>query len=111
MEIIFIIGAFALICCAVAMFYYINFVKNYCNNENEDYYEEPCFIKTKDDLLNIDQISSISKFYSVQENTYIILICMNNHQVTKLKYEKASDAEDIFEQLSNILNVFSIDDK
>lgn len=111
MEIIFIVGAFALICCAVAMFYYISFVKNYCNNENENYYEEPCFIKIKNELLNIDQISSISQYYSAQENTHIIFIYMNNNQVKKLKYEKFFDAENVFDQLSNVLNTFSIDDQ
>lgn len=107
MKIIFIIGVFALICCATAMFYYINFIKNYCNKDD---YEEPCFIKIKNELLNIDQISSISQYYSAQENTHIIFIYMNNNQVKKLKYEKFFDAEDVFTQLSNVLNTFSIDD-
>lgn len=77
--ILFAFFVIAIFSCAIAMFKYIKFTKDYYNNlkDNDGLYD---FITIKDNIINVDHIINIKRVQSIKDENYKIFIELDDNK-------------------------------
>lgn len=103
---LFVIAVFA---CAIAMFSYLKFTKDYYNAP-EDKIGLYDFIHIKDNIINIDHIINIKRVQSIRDKNYKIIIELDDNKEPIIFDFDDDDIEcnNVFEQIHEKLDSANI---
>ena len=111
-EIILFICLMLFLICVIVLtgigFDYLKFIKDYYNRP-EDKTGLYDFIHINDNIISVDSIVNIKSVESIQEDTYKIIIELNdNKEPIIFNFENWRDCNDVFEQIQTALDVADI---
>lgn len=108
LNIILILFVIAIFIIAYIVFDYVKFAKNYCE-QPEDKTGLYNFIHINDNIINVDSIVNIKSIKSIQEDTYKIIIELNdNKEPIIFDFKDWHDCRDVFEQIQTALDTVYI---